>query len=154
MATGKKAANARNKAAAKDKDASESITRSMSLGVPSAFKKKKQLTFGVRKIANDETIFAEILSPIRVSAQKGGRKNEEGDKDMEPANIVEILEYTDQNEIANQGEIMVVIVNKVLGDTLQENYPDNSYVGKKFAIKKFGKAAGKRYNTFAISEIE
>lgn len=51
-------------------------------------------------------------------------------------------------------EIQRVIVDTVLGNELRREYPDGSYVGKCFQIKKHQPQVGKRYATFGIDEVE
>lgn len=51
------------------------------------------------------------------------------------------------------GEPEQVVVDIVLGRELRSNYSDNGYVGKSFQITKYKPKPGKRYATFAVSEI-
>ncbi len=51
-------------------------------------------------------------------------------------------------------EIQRVIVDTVFGNELRRAYPDGSYVGKYFQIKKYQPQAGKRYAIFGIDEVE
>jgi 5-methylcytosine-specific restriction endonuclease McrA len=51
-------------------------------------------------------------------------------------------------------ETQRVIVDTVLGSELRRAYPDGSYVGKCFQIKKYQPQAEKRYATFGINEVE
>lgn len=48
----------------------------------------------------------------------------------------------------------LLIVNKVMEGEIDKTYPGASYVGKSFAITMNPKAAGKRYKTFDIWELE
>ena len=51
------------------------------------------------------------------------------------------------------GEKMLLILPKVLDASIQENYPNHSYVGKSFRLVK-EVIDGKKYSTWAIQEIE
>lgn len=55
---------------------------------------------------------------------------------------------------STEGEERLLVVNAVLKKELDENYPDNSYVGRWFAITKHRKRPGKKYNNFSIMELE
>lgn len=46
------------------------------------------------------------------------------------------------------------IVNAVFEGILNEQFPKDGYVGHSFAVFKAPKAEGKRYNTFAVTEVE
>lgn len=55
---------------------------------------------------------------------------------------------------AMNGEQRTLIVNKVLEKELDQAYPDTSYIGKWFRIKREAAKAGKRYPIFVIEEVE
>lgn len=67
-------------------------------------------------------------------------------KKKEPAFLMDVIDLS-------SGAVGQVIVAAVLKSTLLEEYPDNAYVGKSFAIKQ-RKIPGKDYNGFDIAEIE
>ncbi|MDX1939681.1 MAG: hypothetical protein SFU99_03970 [Saprospiraceae bacterium] len=54
------------------------------------------------------------------------------------------------------GEVMKLLVNKVLSRQLNENYPNDSFVGKTFEIIKGEKKQGNEnaYYEFELTEIE
>lgn len=54
-------------------------------------------------------------------------------------------------ETGEQGEI---IVGAVLLGILNENYPDDSFVGKKLAIKKISPEGARKYSLWNVAEIE
>ncbi len=73
------------------------------------------------------------------------------DSDMAAAELAQIINL-------ETGELRLLIVNTVLKSAIERNYPDESYVGKKFAIRRFPKLAGdgkvsKRYKAYDIAEI-
>lgn len=61
-----------------------------------------------------------------------------------------ILMYVTDLETGEQGQC---ICAAVLRSILNEEYPEEAYVGKSFAIKQH-KIAGKDYNGFDVAEIE
>lgn len=52
------------------------------------------------------------------------------------------------------GETAQIVVPAVLEANLREQYPDDSYVGKSFAVQNNGKREGKEYNDIRIMEIK
>ena len=47
-----------------------------------------------------------------------------------------------------------ILVGQVLKSTLVESFPDDGYVGLTFACTQGPVAAGKRYKTMVVSEVE
>ena len=86
-------------------------------------------------IEPDKTTFSE-----RVRASK-----KDGEKQVEPMHIAEVVNL-------QSGEVLRLVAHQVLESTLTDGYPNASYVGKAFEIKKT-KAAGKRYFNFDVTEI-
>lgn len=52
------------------------------------------------------------------------------------------------------GELCQLVLPEVVKSNLRETYPQDSYVGKSFAIAKLGQRAGKRYVDYSVLEIE
>jgi hypothetical protein len=52
------------------------------------------------------------------------------------------------------GEVAQIIVNAILKTELVDTYPNGTYVGKGFEIKKFKPTGGKRYAMIQIAEVE
>lgn len=76
----------------------------------------------------------------------GKEVKQTGTKKMEPATLAHVTDL----ESGEQGQI---ILATVLRKILDEEYPDNSYVGRSFAITQH-RVDGKAYNTYTIEEIE
>lgn len=51
------------------------------------------------------------------------------------------------------GKDTSIVINATLGSSLNENFPNDGYVGKSFAITCTGQVAGKRYKGFEVNEI-
>lgn len=124
---------------------SGSIAEGKSVTLPNgvAITIKRQVTRDVLVQRDNETIFVRFEAPIYE-----GKKIEGGaQKDMAAARLGNVL------NIVN-GMQQVIIVNTVLEKNLDENYPDDAYVGRSFGITMMGKKDGKRYKTFTIFEVE
>lgn len=67
-------------------------------------------------------------------------------KKKEPATLVNVTDI-------ETGEKHQLIVNAVLHSILDEEYPNNSYVGKTFEIERLPKREGKAYNGFKVFEL-
>lgn len=84
-------------------------------------------------------LFIKITSPIVAGNP---------DKDTgKPIFGCKVIDLTDGIEKA-------VVTPAVVRSELTTTYPNDAYVGKAFALKKEGKAAGKRYNMWQIVEID
>jgi hypothetical protein len=69
----------------------------------------------------------------------------EGRKPMEAPTLINVVQL-------DTGEEGVVILHKIVSDTLKEKYPNDGYVGKCFAIT-IHKLQTKRYKAASITEI-
>lgn len=101
--------------------------------------------------AKDNIVCVKITGPIYKGkeikkADGTAEKNDAGAK-KEPPYLAPVLDMDDGDKQKDY------IVNAVVRSNLEERYPDESYVGKCFAIIKGPKAPGKNYNQFAISEV-
>jgi hypothetical protein len=110
-------------------------------------KVKKSLTPPVLKLEEDVTHYIKITAPMYVGRVIKDDKRKEGDKEREPATIIDCVNL-------DGGEVCQVIATAVIKSTLSESYPDNTYVGKSFSIKKAGRQPGKQYNKFEINELD
>jgi hypothetical protein len=88
-------------------------------------------------IKPDDTTFSERVRKAKPDA--------EGKQNTAPMNMAKVVDL-------QTGEEFRLVVHEVLHNTLQEAYPNDSYVGKMFEIKKT-KRAGKRYFSFDVTEI-
>lgn len=108
------------------------------------FKITKRLTKPLLKFVVGQPRYVKIVSPIFLGKEM---KAKEGDKKREPAHLVEAINL-------ETGEECQVITGAVVKSVLEESYPNQSYVGKGFAICKADKEAGKEYIRYTVDEIE
>lgn len=90
-------------------------------------------------IEPDQTTFSERV--------RKAKPNTDGTpQSTKPMNIAKVVDM-------QTGEEFRLVAHEVLENTLNEGYPDKSYAGKMFEIKKT-KRAGKRYFSFDVTEIK
>lgn len=111
------------------------------------FKRKKLLTRPVLKFVENEPNFVKIEGAIYLGKEMKGDVAADGKKKKEPAHLAEVIDL-------QTGELAQIIVSAVVLSVLNENYPDNSYVGKCFSITKKGKTPGKQYFGYNVEEID
>lgn len=71
-----------------------------------------------------------------------------GKEDEKPANIANVRDMTNGREF-------IFLVPTVVQKNLEQEYPDDSFVGKMFYIQHLGKRKeGQRYVDFGIAEVE
>jgi hypothetical protein len=117
----------------------------------SKYKVKRPLVLPTLKFKEEEQFAVRIETAMAKSTMKESNvEKAKGAKDgrkMDPATVCHVTNL-------DTGERQVMICGSVLESTLQEAYPGDKYVGLCFTIIKHAKAAGKRYNTYSIDEIE
>lgn len=106
--------------------------------------KAKQITRSVFPQKVGQTIFVQITGKPYVGKPLANAGT--GPK-MEPATLVEATNL-------QTGELGLIIVNKVLEGVLDEQFPNETYVGKNFGITMKDGPEGKRYKTFIVFELE
>lgn len=133
---------------------SEKATAALIGGKPFAL--KRMVTLPLLKQKDNEDIAITILTPMKVSAYwvkehpgyvPGEPFKGEGGKTIAPSYTVEVTEL-------NSGAHMLYLVPAVMQSTLEQEYANDSYVGKSFMIRKLPAAAGKRFKDMQIAEIE
>lgn len=108
----------------------------------------KQVTRNLIKQADDVAIYVQITGAVyQGKTLKGAKLKADGTPEMEPARLAECVNL-------QTGSLSLIIVNAVLEGALNEQYPDNAYVGKNFAIIMRPSPEGKRYKTFELFELE
>lgn len=110
------------------------------------FKRKRLLTRPVLKMEQDKTRYVKVECAMFVGKDIEKDKAA-GDRKKEPATLVNVINLED-------GTLAQIIVNAVVKSVFHDEYKDDSYVGKCFAITKRGRQPGKQYNPFDIEEIE
>lgn len=114
--------------------------------VPAGFKTKRMVTLPTLSMKTAGSSYAvRILDAMRVSALKNTKKV--AGKEMEPATVCSAINL-------ETGEQVNMILPAVVKGNLEEQYEDDSYVGKCFLMTNNGKREGKKYNDFSIIEIE
>ena len=108
----------------------------------------KTITVPLWKWADNEEKVFRIEEPIRIGKAMKATADKDGKpgKEMEPAHVVRVTRL----DVGMECEI---IVGAVLMGNLEENYPNQSYVGKCF-ISQQTKAEGKRYRNYSLAEVD
>lgn len=112
----------------------------------SAFKATKHVTLPTLSLKDAGTIVhLRFESPIRQG------KNINPDDPKEPAHVATVLNL-------DTGELQQIVLAKQLRGTLEEEYPNDGYVGRIFELENLGKKKGGKsaegYNVFKITEGE
>lgn len=105
------------------------------------FKVKQQVSgVSMLKVETGDVVHVKFTSAFKVGKIKNN-----------PATLASVVNL-------ETGEIAKIIVSKVLFNILEENYPNESFVGKSFRIEKGekvkGKAGGNAYNEFEVFELD
>ena len=116
------------------------------------FKVKEQVTVPVLKQESGETVAIKITAPILVEDQFDTKIDEETGEIIKQTfkgkiNVGRVVELT-------SGQLFQYVFNAISASEIRNAYPDDSYVGKCFLIKKLAVVAGKRYKEVQIIEIE
>lgn len=134
-----------------DDAGAKTVVVTQSATVPAAFKIKRTITVPSLAIKNVGQGYAlKFDSAMRVStiSQKAGTGKDGQTKQMEPATIANVTDV-------QTGEQYIYLVATVVKSNLENNYADESYVGKVFWICNKGKRKeSQRYSDFEIQEIE
>lgn len=110
-----------------------------------AFKRVKNLTLDILKFVENEPRYVKITSAIHLGKEQ--KKKADDDKAREPAHLAPCINLEDGAECQ-------IIVSAVVLSTLNDEYPNDSYVGKCFAIVKKNRTPGKQYFPYGVEEIE
>jgi len=109
--------------------------------MPSFIKVKKVITLPLLKFVTNKAIFVTIEEPMFKGREMPETK-------MDPATLCNCVNL-------ETGEQVQIIVSAVLESTFNEEYEDNSYVGKSFMIKKLPKAkSDAKYFPYSLAEVE
>lgn len=107
---------------------------------------KKILVLPLLKKVDEVPLYVEITGAIFKGSQTITATESKTKKQMEPADLANVRNL-------ETGDVAQIIVNSVLKSTLEENYPDQSYVGCWFEIIQH-QVEGKRYKTYTVNELE
>lgn len=112
--------------------------------VKAGFKIKKRVTLPLFKIVPNQELYIRCESAMFI-----GKEITEKDpkaKKKEPATLMQVTDL-------QTGELGQIICGAVLKGILNDEYPNDAYKGKCFAIEMH-KIAGKDYNGYTVTEIE
>jgi hypothetical protein len=109
------------------------------------FKVLKNVTLPTLSLKENEVAFVRFEEAIFVG-KKVEPKAGDKEKAKEPPHLVNVTDL-------ETGELKTLILNTVLKSTIDEQYPERSYIKKAFRIAKLPKKAGKDYHGFQIQEI-
>lgn len=109
-----------------------------------AFKRVKNLTLDILKFVELEPRHVKITGAVHLGKPQ---KAAEGEKAREPAHLASCINLEDGAECQ-------IIVAAVVLSVLNDEYPNDAYVGKCFAITKKNRVAGKQYFPYSVEEIE
>ena len=104
----------------------------------------KNLTLDVLKFVLNEPRHVKITAPIHLGKEQ--KPDAEGKK-REPAWVASCINLEDGTECQ-------IIVSAVVRSTLNDDYPNDSYVGKCFQIMKKARVDGKQYFPYGVALIE
>lgn len=108
------------------------------------YKVKKNVTLPLLKIKpNGAPAFVRFEEKMHLGKEIRENKS---NKKMEPATLAHVVNI-------ETGEECEIICPLLLRERLNENYPDDSYVGKCFRIT-LTREEGKKYNLVGLQEIE
>lgn len=105
----------------------------------------RAVTLPTLRLVEETAVHVTITSPMAQS-QVSQRPDKDG-KVKEPATVCNVTDL-------DTGELTQIICGAALKGILNETYPNDGYVKKSFEIIKHAKAAGKRYNTYSVFEIQ
>lgn len=116
------------------------------------FEVKRLVNVPTLKHETGETVAFIILMPIVAGMNEVTEEvTVDGVKMMAtrqvPINVVRVQSLYDQKEYE-------YVLNAIAADSLSSTYPEDSYVGKPFAIYKGQVVAGKRYKEVEVLELE
>lgn len=106
------------------------------------FKAKKLVTRPVLKVEVDKPVAFKVQEPYVKTEDRVNEKTGEITRGPYVVNVINLL----------TGHEMIVVMNITLKGAWDSSYPNNSYVGKCFAIQKSD--VGKRYKPVHVIEID
>lgn len=116
------------------------------------YKVIENVTVPILKHDSNEVVAVKIVQPIEEQDQFDTKIDDEtgevlSQKFKGKINVGRVIEL-------GSGQLMQYVFNAISASEIKSAYPEHSYVGKSFAIKKLGVVAGKRYKEVQIIEIE
>ena len=108
-----------------------------------SFKVVKNVTLPLFKLEKNKDYYFRFEGPIHTGKDIKGKST---DDRKQPAELAKVTNL-------ETGELGEIICPMILRETMQEDYPDDGYVGKCFALS-LTRPEGKAYNLVSITEIE
>lgn len=115
--------------------------------------KRKNVTLPAIKLVEGQPVVLRVLSAIKQGRVMKDRKDKDGNT-MKPAEIMDVVLL---NEDGSDGAEGVIVCGKSIGDTLRNEYPNDSYVGKTFEFTANAKKdlqGGHTFRPVSIVELE
>lgn len=109
----------------------------------SGFKLVKRITLPTLNPGIDQPYVLKIIDGFRESSYIDPDPKKKNDK---PATICECVDM-------QTGIHYLWLVGEVVKKNLEENYPDEGYIGLLFGVRKLPKRPGKRYHDYDIGEF-
>jgi hypothetical protein len=109
-----------------------------------AFKKVRNLTLDILKFVENEPRNVKIVGPIHLGKEQ---KDKDPTKKRDPAHLAPCIDL-------DTGAECQIIVAAVVLSVLNDEYPNEAYVGKCFEITKKSRVEGKQYFPYGVQEIE
>ena len=99
-----------------------------------------------------ESVYFTVTDPIRseTNLEKKIVKIDGADREIEEEKTIHVVAVRNLTD----GRDYNYVLNAVTHGELTDNYPDNGYVGRSFAIQKGAVVAGKRFKAVSVIEIE
>ena len=121
-------------------DAGEKM--SIEAGLPAGFVIDRAISTPTLKLAVDVPVYVMLKEPM----EQGKKIETESEKGRPPATVAKIVNLA-------TGEDMTMVIPAVVKGVLEDNYPNDEYVNKYFAIVKKPMRAGKRYFDYIVKEL-
>lgn len=108
--------------------------------------KIRNVTLPILSKKDETPFFIRITSSIYLGKEIVDKKDEDG-KPQKPVSLCHCINM-------ETGEECMIVVNTVLKEVFNEQYPNDTYVDKCFAITQHENKKGQRYKTYTIAEIQ
>jgi hypothetical protein len=118
---------------------------------PATAKVVKLLTLPLIKLRAGLTVYIKPLEPMfQAKPQKNVKEDDDAAK--KPPTLMHVMDL-------ETGELAQIIPGTILADIFNDDYPNQTYVGRGFKIvvgeqKAVQGGGGKRYNQYTVAEIE
>lgn len=122
---------------------------SSAFALPAGFKAVRPVTLPAIVIKKEGDVrYLRIEDKMYVGPKQPDKTDKDGKiiPAMDPPTLCHVTDVA-------TGEMGTFVIPSMVSGNLSEQYPDDSYVGKTFAIQHKGKRDGKRYADFQVAEI-